>query len=83
MAMEAAAVEAELPMPATGVMEGAAPELGAVVAPEATVGTHVERTLRRAQSSCTLVRGTRSRADPFSPYVRGDVDEPWWPRAVE
>jgi hypothetical protein len=41
MAMEAIATEAELTAPATGVMEGTTPYLGAVVAPEVAMETHV------------------------------------------
>jgi hypothetical protein len=41
VAIETTTVEAELSVPTTGVMGEIAPELGAAVAPEAMVGTHV------------------------------------------
>jgi hypothetical protein len=40
--MEAIVTEADLSVPATGVMEGTVPELGVAVAPEVTVETHVD-----------------------------------------
>jgi hypothetical protein len=40
--METTAIEAELSAPATGVMEGTTSELGAAVAPEVMVETHVD-----------------------------------------
>jgi hypothetical protein len=47
--IETTTVEAELSVPTTGVMGEIAPELGAAVAPEAMVGTHVNAHLGRAR----------------------------------